>query len=319
MANNAFYQEEQMLVVKPSSHRKNTRGKTLPRWASLPLLLAPLVVVSAAGQTRQEKTFETTANPRIGLSNFTGTVVVKGWDKSQVHAVYVTASPQVTIEMDQLPASGAAEKVHFTTRVPNTSASGPEKSASYTLEVPIGASLDIRNPEGKVEVEKLLGDASVESAGAVISLRDVSGRISVNSVTGDIEIIRSAGRVDATSICGNLYLVAPTGSALKAQSSSGKVVFRGDFVPAGEYWFKNYSGDIDLFVPPTASFELDHDTVRGTFVSEITPAHRAKSYTPQRDVHTFLGSNISSTAAVRLKSFSGNIHIHSQSQSQDAK
>lgn len=286
--------------------------KTILRWGSLSLLVLPLAIVQAANLARQEKTFDTTSNPHIGLSNFMGHVVVKGWDKPQVHAVYGSGSPQTIIDIDQLPAKGLAEKIHFTTRVPSSQASGEGKTVFYTLEVPMGASLEIRNPEGRVDIEKVQGDATVDTVGGNISVTDASGRLVVSSIAGDIEIIRSSGYVEATSICGDIHFVSSTGSSIKAHNTSGKISYDGGFATGGEYSFASYSGDIDLFVPPSASFELDKNTGRGKFFSDILPANRPKSSAVPAGAHTFLGSNISSTAAVKLSSFTGNIHIHRQ-------
>ncbi len=291
---------------------KNKRiQKTILRWGSLSLLLLPLAV-HAGNQARQEKTFETTSSPHIGLSNFMGHVIVKGWDKPQVHAVYATGSPQTAVDIDQLPARGPAEKIHFTTRISKSQANSEDRTVFYTLEVPFGSNIEIRNPEGRVEIEKLQGDATVDSLGGHISITDATGRLVVSSIAGDIEIIRPLGHVEATSICGDIKFVSPTSTALKGHNTSGKIVYEGDFVTGGEYSFTSYSGDIDLFVPPSASFELNKNAGRGKFVSEIPSAHRPRSSSALAGSHTFLGSNVSSTAAVKLSSFSGNIHIHRQ-------
>ena len=311
MADNQLRQNE----IYPVANRRmepKVVMKTILRWGSLSLLVLPLAIVQAANIAHQEKTFDTTSAPHIGLSNFMGHVVVKGWDRPQVHAVYETGSPQTIIDIDQLPSRGPAEKIHFTTRVSSSQTSGENKTVFYTLEVPMGASIEIRNPEGRVDIDRLQGDATVDSVGGIISVIDVSGRLVVSSIAGDIEIIRPSGYVDATSICGDIHFISPTGSSIKAHNTSGKISYEGDFATGGEYSFASYSGDIDLFVPPSASFELDKNTGRGKFISDILPAHRPKSSSVPSGAHTFLGSNISSTAAVKLSSFSGNIHIHRQ-------
>jgi hypothetical protein len=310
MANKTGGKREMTVVMESWEGRKIS--KTILRWGAIPLLLLPLTFAQGASQTRTEKTFDTTATPHIGLSNFMGHVVVKGWDKPQVHAVYTTGSPQTTIDIDQLPTHGPAEKVHFTTHVSNAQASGEDRTVFYTLEVPLGSNIEIRNPEGRVEIEKLQGDTTVDSLGGNISISDVSGRLVVSSIGGDIDIIRPSGHVEATSICGNIHFISPTSSALKVHNTSGKIMFEGDFVTGGDYSFTSYSGDIDLFLPSNASFELNKNSGRGKFVSEIPPTSRPRSSSVSPVSHTFLGSNISSTAAVKLNSFSGNIHIHRQ-------
>ncbi|HEV2349116.1 MAG TPA: DUF4097 family beta strand repeat-containing protein [Terriglobia bacterium] len=314
MANNPVRQKEDTPVFKGPKEAMYAARMVL-RWGGLSVLLLPMALAQAANIVRQDKTIDTTANPHIGLSNFMGHVVVKGWDKPQVHAVYSANSPQTTIDLDQLPASGTAEKIHFTTRVSNPLANSDEKTVSYTLEVPMGADIEIRNPEGRVEIDKLQGDTTVDSVGGAIAVTDASGRLTVTSIAGNIDIIRPSGHVEATTICGNIHFISPTGTFLKGHSTSGKITYEGDFVTGGEYAFSDYSGDIDLLLPSNASFELNKNTGRGKFFSEISPARRANSVphaAREAGAHSLFGSNVSTTATLKVSSYSGNIHIRRQ-------
>ncbi len=126
-----------------------------------------------------------------------------------------------------------------------------------------------------MDIEKLQGDATVDSLGGIISVADVSGRLVVSSIGGDINIIRPSGHVEATSICGNIHFISPTSTALKVHNTSGKILYEGDFVTGGDYSFTSYSGDIDLFLPSSASFELNKSTGRGKFISE-NPCRRGR-------------------------------------------
>jgi hypothetical protein len=314
MANNPDRQKENTPVSKGPKEAMRA-ARTILRWGGVSVLLIPFTLAHAANAVRQEKTIDTSATPHIGLSNFMGHVIVKGWDKSQVHAVYSTNSPQTTIDLDQLPSSGVAEKIHFTTHVSNPLASTDEKSVSYNLDVPYGTSIEIRNPEGKVEIDKLQGDTTVDSVGGAIAVSDASGRLTVTSIAGDIDIIRPSGHVEATTICGNIHFISPTGTFLKGHSTSGKITYDGDFVTGGEYAFTDYSGDIDLFLPANASFELNKNTGRGKFFSEIAPARRSNSIpraASEAGAHSLFGSNVSTTATLKVSSYSGNIHIRRQ-------
>ena len=67
-------------------------NRTVASMRSVRLILQPLVAVLlpaalmwAAGEGRWEKTFDTTREPRITLNNLKGHVLVRGWDKAQVH------------------------------------------------------------------------------------------------------------------------------------------------------------------------------------------------------------------------------------------
>lgn len=298
-------------MLKRNSMAKDAK-QTKGSWRILLLFLVPLEVLAAAGSVRVEKTLETTPNPRISLSNLRGRVVVKGWDKSQVHAVYTTISPRVEVDAEALPSNAPVEKIHFTTHVLDPLATGMDKTADYVLEVPLGASLEVRNPEGAVQIEKLLGEASVDSVGGTISVTDVAGHLAVRSLGGDIEIIRSSGRVEASSICGNLHFVSPASSKLRGSTTSGKIIYEGDFVSGGDYELSEYSGDMDVFCPPSASFELSARSVKGNFESELPITRKRHSPSPLGSASSLFGTHNTGNATVELTSFSGNIHIRRQ-------
>lgn len=282
-------------------------GKALR--SSLFLFLIP-VGVWAAGPERVEKTFDTTPNPRITLSNVTGRVVVKGWEKSQVHALCTTSSPRVEVDSEQVPPKGQAEKIHLSTHVLDPQVRGKDQTSDYTLEVPVESSLEIRNGEGSVRIEKLQGDIRVESVDSPVSVADVAGHLAVHSVGGDIEIIRPSGRVEASSVTGNLHLAGPSSSELDGNTTSGKIIYEGDFVSGSDYHLRTYSGDLDIRCPASVSLELDARSIHGHLDNRIklTPARRHRGLSPPGN--TLLGTTNSGKATLELRSFSGNIRIY---------
>lgn len=302
-------------VFDPSAFDPEVRVATPPpakyRLTRLLALLVPLGLLSAATPSRVERTFETTSNPRISLTNMKGRISVKGWEKAEVHVVSSTASPQVAVDAEQFPATGEAEKLHFTTHALNPQVA--DKSADYTLEIPLGSILEVRNPEGSVQVQTLTGEASVDTVGGTIAVSDVSGHLAVRSIGGDIEIVRPAGRVEANSICGNLRVVNPSSYHLRALTTSGKIFYEGDFLAGGEYQLSEYSGDMEILTPSSASFELNAHTVRGKVVADPDIALTPKRHTTDRPAPyagaSFVGTHNTGRATVEATSFSGVIRI----------
>src|SRR5207249_5356351 len=103
-------------------------GRPGVSWTKIWVLLVPLGVLGAAGPSRVERTIETSANPLISLSNVTGRVTVKGWDKTRVHMVSTTASPQIEVDVEAFPPKGQADKIHFTTHILDSQMTGDRKS-----------------------------------------------------------------------------------------------------------------------------------------------------------------------------------------------
>ncbi|MGA2986903.1 MAG: DUF4097 family beta strand repeat-containing protein [Terriglobia bacterium] len=294
-------------------------NRTVASMRSVRLILQPLVAVLlpaalmwAAGEGRWEKTFDTTREPRITLNNLKGHVLVRGWDKAQVHVVYTVASARIEVDSEILPDTGPADKVHFDTHLLDSTLPVNEQVADYTLDVPAGASLEIRDPQGKVMVQGMQADVSVQSVSADISVRDYSGHLSVRSVAGDIEVIRPSGNVEADSITGNLHFVSPATTRLHGSTTSGRILYEGDFMDRGDYILSAYSGDVDIVCPPSASYELRAKTLKGKVINTMPMTHRRESASPLGASNSLLGTHNAGKANVELTSFSGNIRIRPQ-------
>ena len=278
----------------------------------LAVILLPAALMWAAGEGQQEKTFDTTRDPRISLFNLKGHVLVRGWDKAQVHVVCTVASPRVEVDSEISPDTGAADNLHFDTHLLDTTLPSGEQGVDYTLDVPAGASLEIRNPQGRIRVEGMQADASLQSVGGDISIRDYSGHLSVHSVGGDIEIIRPSGNVEAYSITGNLHFVSPSTTRLHASTTSGGILYEGDFMGRGNYVLSSYSGNVDIVCPSTASYELRAKTLKGKVINNLPMTHRREPASPLGASNSLLGTHNTGRANVELTSFSGNIRIRPQ-------
>jgi len=281
-------------------------------YTGLLLLSLPLCGLAQQGGARIERSIDAVVAPRISLTNLTGHVVVRGWDKLRIHLVSTTSSPRVEMEMEAMPANGPAEKLRVDTHAQDSTLSAKEKVADYLLEVPLASSLDLHNFEGDVQVQRLQGDVGIESYGAPIEVDDVSGHLAVRSLAGDIRISRSAGRVEANSVCGSLFFISPTGTDLRASTTSGKIVFEGDFVPAADYQLSTWNGNMDVFTSPNGSFELVAKSIKGKVVRDPEVPLRSKLRRPAAypGTNTLMGTSNAGKATVELNSFSGSIHIN---------
>ena len=277
------------------------------------LLLIPAGLLMAQGSGQSEKTISTTATPRVSISNLAGKVTVRGWDRLQVHVAYTIASPKIAVDTEQVPTQGPADKLHFTSYLIHRSDVVPNPVVDYVVQVPSGASLDIHDPQGTINIESIKGDTSVDSLGGTISVADAEGHLSIRSVGGNIEIIRSSGRVEAYSINGNLHFVSPASTRLRGTTTSGTIVYEGDFAPGGDYVLSDYSGDITVICPSSASFELDAKTVRGKLDNQFPLVPRgpsSQSFHPPGN--SIFGTQGSGQATLEVTSFSGTIRVRQQ-------
>ncbi len=285
----------------------------------LAAVLVPVAVMWAAGEGQLEKTFDTTREPRISLNNMKGRILVRGWDRAQVHVVYKVASPRVEVDCEILPETGPADKIRFESHLLDQALPLDQQAADYTLDVPARSRLEVRNPEGSIRVEGIQADATVQSVSGDISIRDYSGHLLVHSVAGNIEVIRSSGNVEAYSITGNLHFVSPSTTRLHGSTTSGRILYEGDFMDRGEYILQAYSGDLDIICPPSASYELRARTLKGKVINTMPMTHRREPASPLGASNSLLGTRNTGKATVELTSFSGNIHIRPQDSSADPR
>jgi hypothetical protein len=273
------------------------------------LLVLSGTLVAAEGN-RTEKTFEAAPNPRITVTNARGQILIRGWDKPQVHIIYTVMSPYVDIDTEAIPSGGSPDKIHFATHFLDPRVSENDRTVDYSLDVPTGTDLEIRNTQGSVRIEKVQGDdASVESVGGAILVTDFTGHLFLRSIGGNIDVIRPSGRVEAYSITGDLHFVSPTTSKLRGTTTSGRIVFEGDFRDGGDYSLSDYSGDMDILCPPSASFELNAKTDRGKLENEMPMTIRHQQATPLSSANSLFGTHLTGKATVSLRSFSGTIRI----------
>lgn len=276
------------------------------------LLLLPAGLLMAQGSSQKAKSIVTTAHPRVTISNMAGKVTVEGWNRQQVHVAYKIMTSKVSVDTVQLPSHGPADKVHFTTYFVDRTAPSLSPQVDYILQVPIGASLEIHNPQGTVKIDSIKGDTSVDSLGGNVSVANAGGALSIRSVGGNIEVIRPSGRVEAYSINGDLHFVDPTSLRVHGTTTSGKIVYEGNFASGGDYVLSDYSGDITVLCPSNASFELDAKTVRGKLDNEFPLVRRGPAQSFVSPGNSLFGTQGSGQATLELTSFSGAIHIRQQ-------
>ena len=292
--------------------------RTTPNPLEKLLLIPFLLLLPAAGRSsgplQRVSSFSTIPNPDISLTNLNGTVVVRGWTESRVHAVYTMATPRIEIDATSLPDSGEAQKIELATHLLDPALRGAAARVDYTMDVPIGSSVEIRNPQGVVRVERLNGDTWIASVGSSIVVSDASGEVVARSVGGQIQIVRSSGYVEVSSVTGDLRFTSPMSSRIHASTSSGQIFYEGNLIPSAEYIMETYSGDIDVICPRSSSFELAARSVQGKVVHELKVNRRLHHRSVSAYGNALYGTHNEGAARLELTSFRGNIYLRPEPQ-----
>jgi DUF4097 and DUF4098 domain-containing protein YvlB len=275
-------------------------------WKSAGVLVPGLLFLCAtpALAQRMEKHFKVDARPVVTIHNPNGTVTVKAWTKQEVMVSASRTAGQVDIDAEE-----TGNRVDIATR--ELVEAGPDDfRADYEIRVPEDAELQIHDDSGAVNVANVLGDMNVETVAAGVDLEDAAGYLTVKTVGGSFQCVRCAGRLEVSSISGNFRFLDIRSYNLRAQTSTGNILFSGEFLPNGMYRMKNYSGVIEVRFSPADSFDLSATSLKGKVNNEakLTPsAHQGHLLSRFGD--SLFGTFNSGRAKVELSSFDGTINI----------
>src|SRR5712692_11832711 len=99
-----------------------------------------------------------------------------------------------------------------------------------------------------------------DTVAADVQLQEVAGYMVVKTIGGSVVCARCAGRIDVRSISGNVRFLQPQMDNVRVETTSGNILFDGDFLRRGIYILKNGNGLIEVRFSDTDSFDLSATT-----------------------------------------------------------
>lgn len=262
--------------------------------------------VASASADRLEKHFKVDPSPVVTIHNPNGVITVRAWTKHEVMVVANRASTEVDLEIEQ-----SGNRVDIMTHQVSDTVAPSDLRADYEISVPQDAELQIHDDSGSVNVSNVLGDMNVETVAAGVDLQDAAGYLTIKTVGGSFQCIRCAGHLDVSSISGNFRLIDLRSYHVRAQTSKGNILFDGEFLPNGNYFLKNYSGDITVRFSPGDSFDLSASAYKGKVnnQAQLTPPAQGHHFWHPKFGNSLFGSLNLGRAKVDLSSFDGTINI----------
>ncbi len=269
------------------------------------VFLVPVTCLQAAD--RIEKIFPVSKNASLMLTNYTGTISVKGWQNSEVKVVYTKYSQNVEIDTESTPS-----KVKVATHVLDKLAAADKTRVDYQVYVPEEATLEIVNNMGTVDVENIKGGVKVDVIEAVVKITGVHGGVQVTSLGSKVAISESTGPIQTTTVSGDIVFSKLDSNSVTANSTLGNISYEGDFVRMGNYRFSTNEGIILVRCPDQASVEWNARTVKGNIRSNlpIRSKNHAASSPGIAGKQSLLGTLNQGDANVTLSTFSGEININ---------
>ena len=280
-------------------------------------------------QVSTDTTLSVPARSRLALENFSGDIVVSGWDRNTVR-IRAGHEPRTRIHLDVRPATVVVRAVTHL-RLPDL---GDRRHArveeieipsrvDYWLTVPRWMSLGLSGLNSSISVEGVNGDVSaevvngsvvvrggrgsirLESMNGVVEATGVRGSVEASSVNQGITLRDVEGRVRAESVNGGVELFGIVSEAVEASTVSGNLRYEGVLRAGGSYRFESHSGDVTVALPERPDVTVSVDTYSGEFASSF-PAQSKSTFTSVRgrgkEFEFTLGDG---RAELSMKSFSG--------------
>jgi DUF4097 and DUF4098 domain-containing protein YvlB len=281
-----------------------------------------------------QRTVAADANVFVTVCLASGDVIVHGWDRQEVRASTMDAE-RLELNRGTPTTNGPAARVEaLVYDAPDTEHerySDCMASSDITLDVPRGATVQVKTRDGAVEVMDV-ADARVETLSGDIDVRRVGKRVEANSVSGDVSLETSGGPVrmrsisgsleainartieatddfEANTVSGNIALEQIAHSHVEAWTVSGLVSLKGSLARGGRYEFKTTSGDIMFGLPNDASFRISARILgRGEILTDfpLKDAPGTNHSAPQQSLTGMYGTG---DATINLYSYSGTVYL----------
>jgi DUF4097 and DUF4098 domain-containing protein YvlB len=264
----------------------------------------------------------TQADPagQVEISNTSGTVVVSGWDRSEV---MVTGELGDEGERLEFVTSGKLTRIKVV--LPKKSHHGDD--SDLYIKIPSGSSLSVNTVSADIEVSGVRGaqrlqavsaDITTEADAEDVECKTVSGDIAVagqnkpslitiTTVSGDAEVSNVAGEVNGNTVSGNFTFGLGETMRSRLRSTSGDLSLKAKLTNEARLDVESISGDVrlDLIGKPDGTFDVSsfNGEIRNCFGPK---PERTNEYAPGRDLRFREGTG---NARIRIKTLNGDISV----------
>jgi DUF4097 and DUF4098 domain-containing protein YvlB len=283
------------------------------------LALAAMAPATLAGTSINQRAAADPAG-QVEISNISGSVVVTGWDRSEI---------EVTGELgegsERLEFSRADQLTRVKVILPKRSSN--VESTDLIVRVPAGSSiavntvsadLGVQGVRGSQRLQSVSGDIQTTVVSEDLECKTVSGDVRVTgssqrslttvmTVSGDARLERLAGEVNGNTVSGNITVSMGEASRSRLRSTSGDLGVTGRLAGDARLDFESMSGNVRLDLEGPVGAEFDLSSFNGDINNCFGPkAARTDEYAPGTELRFRQGAG---GARVRIKTFNGDIAL----------
>jgi DUF4097 and DUF4098 domain-containing protein YvlB len=291
-----------------------------PFHASL-LLAGVLPLVAFAGGGPVSRTVPADANGEVEISNVSGTVDVRGWDRNEVQ---VTGHLGDSVERLDVETSGG----HTLVKVVLPRGQGHDGEATLEVKVPRGSAVEVgvvsadissKDVLGTQRLKTVSGEVTADISGDNSEVRSVSGDITVrgsgksvslrvSSVSGSVDLVNGAGKLDVVTVSGDARVQMSDASEVRGRTTSGDLELNAKLTRDGRVDVEGVSGEITLRLSAPAALSTEIESFSGDINGCLADkVERVSKYGP--GVRLNLRAVESGGPRIRAKTLSGDIDI----------
>ena len=288
-------------------------------WALCALGVLPLAC--SANESSLDRKVNADARGEVLISNVSGTVDVRGWDRNEVQ---VTGQLDEDVERVDVESSGGRTVIKVI--LPRGSHNGGD--AMLEVQLPRGSSVEVSAVSADVSSKGVLGtqrlktvsgEITAEVSGDDSEVRSVSGDITVHgsgkpgglrvsSVSGSLDLTNGAGKLDVVTVSGDARVHMGDSSEISARTTSGEFELHARLLKDARVSVESVSGDLTLDLGKSGGLALEIESFSGDISGCLADGkvEQVSKYGPGTRLNSRTGDG---SARVRAKTLSGDIDI----------
>jgi DUF4097 and DUF4098 domain-containing protein YvlB len=285
---------------------------------ALPMATLPAIGMASGGSV--DRKVNAAANGEVVISNVSGTVDVRGWDRNEVRV-----TGHLDEDVERLDVDSSGDRTVIKVIVPR----GASNDSSATLEVQVprmstvevsavSADVSSKGVLGAQRLKSVSGEVTADVSGSDSEIRTVSGDLTVrgsgkpislrvSSVSGSLDLSNGAGKLDVVTVSGNARVQMVEASEVRGRTTSGDFDLQTRLTRDARVELEAVSGDLTIRVPGTEGLSTDIESFSGDIHGCLAQnVERVSKYGPgvRLNIRT-----VESGAYVRAKTLSGDIDL----------
>ena len=298
----------------PTNSARQVKTARRRRSAFLIALAAATVTFAIsvhAADNRKESRLEIAPGGNLTVVNGAGSVTLHSAPGHQVLVAYTTHSDKVEVDQTTPDKQRVDLRSHaLAGQKPSTE----EARVDFEITVPPGVSVNVTTVSAPITADGLTGDISLSSESGQIVVRNTSkSHLHVRSMNAPVVLNNvTVAHVDVQSSGGPVHLTTVSGPLLTVGTANGNIDYHGDCAGGGDYRFTTHSGDIEMWLPTTASVDLSARSRNGSVENEFPLEEKHHQVNPPIQGRSFAGTSNTGSSSVELQSISGKIRVKKQ-------